>query len=332
MIKALVKPVIVAGASFALWLLIYAIFPIRLGAGPVEFSVKQGSSLRSAVAQMQAAGVLGTPRQFEVFARLLGEASRVQAGNYEVTGTLTHLALLRKITSSEHGQDKITFVEGATFAQMRAALDAHPAIKHSTAGMNNGAILNALAVQYPSGEGLFFPDTYFFSTGTSDLAILRRAHRMMLTQLDALWDARAANLPFSQPYDALIVASIIEKESSRPNELPLIAAVFVNRLKLGMPLQTDPTVIYGLGERFDGNLRKKDLLTDGPYNTYLRPGLPPTPIAMPGYAALEAALNPAPSKVLYFVARGDGTSHFSASLAEHERAVTKYQKQGNARQ
>ena len=332
MFKALLKLVVFAGASCGLWVLIYAIFPISFGPEPVEFSVKQGSSLRSAAAQMQAARILGTPRQFELLARLLGEASRVQAGNYEVTGTLTHLALLRKITSSEHGQDKITFVEGATFAQMRAVLDAHPAVKHSTAGMNNGAVLGALAIQYPSGEGLFFPDTYYFSNGTSDIAILKRAYRMMAAQLAALWSARAPDLPFSQPYDALIVASIIEKESSRPNELPLIAAVFVNRLKLGMPLQTDPTVIYGLGERFDGNLRKRDLLSDGPYNTYLRPGLPPTPIAMPGYAALRAALNPAAGKVLYFVARGDGTSHFSTSLAEHERAVTKYQRQGSARQ
>jgi UPF0755 protein len=331
-LKVLVRLAVAAGVSFALWMLIYANFPARLGADPIQFSVKQGSSLRSAAAQMDTAGILGTPRQFELLARLLGEASRVQAGNYEVGGTLTHLALLRKITSGEHGQDKITFVEGATFVQIRAALGAHPAVKHNTDGMNDSAVLRALAIQYPSGEGLFFPDTYYFSNGTSDLAILKRAHRMMLAQLEMLWEKRAPELPLAEPYQALILASIIEKESGQPNELPLIAAVFVNRLKLGMLLQTDPTVIYGLGERFDGNLRKRDLLADGPYNTYVRPGLPPTPIAMPGYAALEAALTPAQSKALYFVARGDGTSHFSTSLAEHGRAVTKYQKQGSRRQ
>ena len=211
---------------------------------------------------------------------------------------------------------------------MRAALDAHAAIRHDTQSFPESEIVKRLGVPHGSAEGLFFPDTYYFANGTSDVAILQRAYRAMQAQLDPLWNSRAGGLPLQNPYQALILASIIEKETGQPGERAMIAAVFVNRLKLGMRLQTDPTVIYGLGEQFDGDLRKRDLLADGLYNTYTREGLPPTPIAMPGADSLTAALNPAPSKALYFVARGDGTSHFSATLAEHERAVTKYQKRG----
>jgi UPF0755 protein len=211
---------------------------------------------------------------------------------------------------------------------MRGALNAHPALRHDTPALSDSEILARLNIFEPAAEGWFFPNTYHFSNGTSDLAILRRAHQLMRSHLQAQWDARKPELPLATPYEALILASIIEKETGINTERPLIASVFVNRLRLGMRLQTDPTVIYGLGETFDGNLRKRDLLADTPYNTYTRAGLPPTPIAMPGLDSLKAALNPADSDMLYFVSRGDGTSHFSRSHLEHDRAVTKYQRGG----
>ena len=314
-------------AAIGAWLLGYGYTDFAVST-PLQFSLKHASSLRSAGRQMQAAGVLRSPWQFELLARLSGAANRIQAGNYEITGAITPVALLRKITSGDRSLDRITFVEGWTLGQMRAALDTHAAIKHELQGAADAEIVQRLGIPHASAEGLFFPDTYFFTNGSSDTAVLRRAYRAMQTQIESLWNSRAGGLPLENPYQALIMASIIEKETGQPGERALIAAVFVNRLRLGMRLQTDPTVIYGLGAQFDGDLRKRDLLADGPYNSYTRAGLPPTPIAMPGADSLAAALNPAPGKALYFVARGDGTSHFSATLAEHERAVTKYQKRG----
>ncbi len=313
------------GAAFVVWLLSFGWSDLAVRT-PLQFSLKQGSSLRSVARQLQSAGVLDSPWQFEALARLNGDAARVQAGNFEITGKLTVFELLGMITSGVHGQDKITIIDGWTFSQVRAALDAHPAIKHDTRGAAGSDIATLLGIPHFSTEGWLFPDTYYFVNNTSDVELMRRAYRAMQLQLDALWVRRAPGLPLANPYAALILASIVEKETGQSAERPLIAAVFLNRINLGMRLQTDPTVIYGLGAQFDGNLRKRDLLADGPYNTYTRPGLPPTPIAMPGLGALSAALHPAASKALYFVARGDGTSHFSSSLAEHERAVTRFQR------
>ncbi len=313
--------------AFAVWLAGYGLSDLTFST-PLQFSLKQGSSLRSASRQMQAAGVFDSPWKFELLARIFGHAGRIQAGSYDIGGAITPFALLRKITSGDQSQYQITFIEGWTLAQMRVALDAHNAIKHDTHGVDDAEIASRLEIPYPLAEGWFFPDTYNFTNGSSDIAILRRAYRAMQSPLDALWDTRASGLPLENPYQALILASIIEKETGQQGERPMIAAVFANRLRLGMRLQTDPTVIYGIGARFDGNLRKQDLLTDGPYNTYTREGLPPTPIAIPGLDALTAALNPASDAALYFVARGDGTSYFSNTLAEHERAVTKYQRRG----
>jgi len=314
-------------AAFAAWLINYASSDMPL-ATSLQFSLKQGSSLRGATRQMHDAGVLATPRQFEFLARLYGHAGRVQAGNYEIRTPVSPLALLEMITSGARGQDQITLVEGWTFSQMRAAIDAHPAFNHDTRGVTEADLIARLEIPYQSAEGCFFPDTYYFPNGASDAALMQRAYRAMQIQLDALWKTRSGELPLAKPYEALILASIVEKETGQIADRRLIAAVFLNRLGIGMKLQTDPTVIYGLGPQFDGNLRKRDLLADGPYNSYTRAGLPPTPIALPGLASLTAALNPAPSKALYFVARGDGSSHFSNSLAEHERAVTKYQRHG----
>jgi len=313
--------------AFFAWLIGYGLIETTV-ATPLQFSLKEGSSLRSAARQMNEAGVLASPWQFEALGRLSKHATHVQAGNYEVRDAISPYKLLQMITSGVRGQDKLTVVEGWTFNQLREAMDAHPALKHDTRGVAETELIARLEITERSAEGWFLPDTYFFPNGASDFALLQRAHRAMRTQLDALWKSRAGGLPLATPYEALILASIVEKETGQPAERPLIAEVFANRLKIGMKLQTDPTVIYGLGEEFDGNLRKRDLIADGPYNTYVRTGLPPTPIALPGIAALTAALNPAPGKALYFVARGDGSSHFSNNLADHERAVTKYQRRG----
>ena len=313
--------------AFFAWLIGYGLLETTFVA-PLQFSLKEGSSLRSAARQMNEAGVLASPWQFEVLGRLSQHATHVQAGNYEVRDAISPYKLLQMITSGVRGQDKLTVVEGWTFNQLREAIDAHPALKHDTRDVAETELIARLELTERSAEGWFLPDTYFFPNGASDLALLQRAHEAMRTQLDVLWKSRAGGLPLATPYEALILASIVEKETGQPAERPLIAEVFANRLKIGMRLQTDPTVIYGLGAEFDGNLRKRDLLADGPYNTYVRTGLPPTPIALPGIAALTAALNPAPGKALYFVARGDGSSHFSNNLADHERAVTKYQRRG----
>ena len=222
----------------------------------------------------------------------------------------------------------VRFIDGWTFKQMRAALDAHEAIKHDTQGMSNEALARKLGIPDALPEGWFFPETYHFSRGATDLSILRRAHKLMQTHLNAQWAKRAGDLPLATPYEALILASIVEKETGKAADRAVVASVFVNRLRINMRLQTDPTVIYGMGEAFDGNLRRRDLQADTPWNTYTRGGLPPTPIAMPGLASLQAALNPAASKMLYFVARGDGSSQFSRTLDEHNNAVNRYQRSG----
>ena len=306
----------------------YATSNLDIATMPLQFSLKPGVGLRNSAQQMERAGVLKHPERFVVMARLLGEAGNIKPGIYEIDRPLTPYELLRKITEGDLTQHAIVFVEGWTFKQMRKALDEHPHIRHDSRGMEDAEILRRLKAGQAAPEGLFFPDTYHFNNGSSDLHVLRRAYRLMRSHLDAQWARRTPGLPLATPYEALILASIVEKETGRPVDRPLVAAVFVNRLRKGMPLQADPTVIYGMGEGFDGNIRKRDLTTDTPYNTYTRTGLPPTPIAMPGLASLVATLNPPASDVIYFVSKGDGTSHFSRTLGEHERAVTKYQRSG----
>jgi UPF0755 protein len=316
----------VLGAAAALYY--YAYDELALPQSPVTFELRAGSSLRTVATQLSAAGIIGRPEPFEVLARLLGESARLKAGNYEFSGPLTPLGLLQRMTRGDVTLIAVTFVEGWTFSQMRRALQDNPKIRAELSGLPESEILKRLGIDAPSAEGWFFPDTYHFSEGTSDASILRRAHQLMRSHLEQEWARRAPNLPLQSPTEALILASIVEKETGRAEERGLVAAVFINRLRIGMRLQTDPSVIYGMGEAFDGNIRKRDLLVDTPYNTYTRAGLPPTPIAMPGLDALRATLNPAPSDALYFVARGDGTSKFSRTLAEHERAVTQYQRRG----
>jgi len=269
--------------------------------------------------------------KFNLLARITGHDRTIKAGSYEVSAGVTPWEILRKITLGDFTQSEIMFIEGWTFRQVRAALDAHPDLRHDTAVLAAEQIMERVGEPGSEPEGRFFPDTYLFAKGVSDLAVLTRAYRAMRKQLQSAWEKRASELPFSSAYEALTLASIVEKETGQDGERTLIAGVLVNRLKLGMRLQADPTVIYGVGERFDGNLRNKDLLHDTPYNTYTRAGLPPHPIAMPGAASLLAAVNPAKTQALYFVARGDGTHQFSRSLEEHNRAVARFQKNRNER-
>lgn len=311
-------------AGYAAW---YVSTAVRIQAVPVGFEIPAGSGLRAAIRQMERAGVEPGRLRFELLARAAGRAGAIKAGNYEISSGITPLELLDQITRGLVTQAEITFIEGWTFLQLRAALDQSPDLRHDSRGMSDAALLERIGASESHPEGLFFPDTYLFARHSSDLAVLRRAYRAMQRHLVEEWRQRAADLPYKTPYDALILASIVEKETGRGADRGEIAGVLVNRLRIGMALQTDPAVIYGLGERFDGNLKRVHLTTDGPYNTYTRRGLPPTPISLPGLAALRATLQPARTKALYFVSRGDGTTQFSRSLEEHNRAVSKHQLQ-----
>ena len=279
--------------------------------------------------ELAALGVLKLPGAavlFEILGRVRGDATKIKAGNYEFESPTTPLKLLKKMTSGDATQTAVRFIDGWTFKQVRQALDTHEALKHDTQDMSNPGIARALGIADAQPEGWIFPETFHFSRGTSDLAVLTRAHRLMLKHLNAQWNKRAVDLPLATPYEALILASIVEKETSKATDRALVSSVFINRLRIKMRLQTDPTVIYGMGDEFDGNLRRRNVQTDTPWNTYTRSGLPPTPIAMPGLASIQAAVNPETSKMLYFVARGDGSSQFSSTLDEHNAAVNKYRR------
>lgn len=296
------------------------------GAKPAEFTIKPGSGVRSAMRQVRDGGVPAEPLLMELLARVSGRAGAIKAGSYRMKPESSPLMLLNQLVKGETIKESLTIIEGWTFAQMRSEIARQKWLKQDTSDLSEMSLLEKINAGYDRAEGLFYPDTYVFSRGTSDLEIYQLSHARMLKKLEQAWASREDNLPYRTPYEALIMASIIEKETGRAAERKRIAAVFVNRLKSGMLLQTDPTVIYGMGTSFDGNIRKQDLQTDSPYNTYKRTGLPPTPIALPGNAALEAALNPAATNDLYFVSRGDGSSEFSENLSDHNKAVNKYQR------
>lgn len=300
--------------------------PATMASSPVDLSVDPGMSARAVATAVNAAGADLHPGLLYAWFRLSGESRNIKAGSYELEQGLTPRALLQTLTQGNTKLASITFIEGWTFAQMRQALAKTPSLKPDSAELSTEALMAQLGRSGEHPEGRFFPDTYSYAKGSSDLALLRRSLRAMDKKLSAAWEQRSANSPLQNPGQVLILASIVEKETGRAAERPMISSVFINRLRRGMLLQTDPTVIYGMGERFDGNLRKADLLADTPWNTYTRAGLPPTPIAMPGSASLMAAVRPAESGALYFVARGDGSSAFSATLEEHNRAVNKYQR------
>ena len=314
-----------AAMCIGAWLAYFAFKPIDIPPNARTFNVDPGRSLRSVAEQFARTGLISDHWSFLAFARLMGAAGEIKAGRYDVGEHIAPYRLLEKIVRGEFAQAELRFAEGWTFAQLRSTLDAHPGLKHDSTSLSNAQILERLGIDKTSPEGLFFPDTYYFAVASSDLALLKQAYSKMQSKLQALWEKRAQGLPLNNAYEALIFASIVEKETGRNDERELVAAVFTNRLKRGMRLQTDPTVIYGLGPSFDGNLRRRDLQTDNIYNTYTRFGLPPTPIAMPGEASIRATLNPAQSPALYFVGRGDGSHQFSSNLVDHNRAVNKFQ-------
>ena len=326
----LIKWMFGLGLSLALglgaWAAYWVLTPMSLQSPTVDLSIEPQTSVKDMAQVVVDAGVETQPWMVYAFFRASGQSRKLRAGSYELSQGNTPLDLLRKLTRGEESLRAVTLIDGWTFAQFRAALNKAEGLKHDTQGLSDAQIMAKLGIEGVAAEGRFFPDTYTYGKGSSDLRVLSRAAHALDKQLAAAWAQRLPNIQVKTPEEALILASIVEKETGRESDRTTISRVFHNRLAIGMPLQTDPTVIYGLGESFDGNLRRADLHTDHPWNTYTRKGLPPTPIAMPGRNALKAAVQPAPSDALYFVARGDGTSHFSATLDEHNAAVNRYQR------
>ena len=316
---------VLAAICLALWLGYYAKTPLNIPSTSQAINIEANSGLSSIATQLADQGVIKNKWTFVLLARILDKESSLQAGEYSLNSNITPYELLLSLNKGRATQGKITFIEGKTFKQMRAKLQANDAIKTTIKAMSHAEVMALIIPDAKHPEGLFFPDTYYFDRGTKDTVLLKRAYKTMTAKLETAWKAREAGLPYKSSYQALIMASIIEKETGKASERPTIAGVFVNRLRIGMRLQTDPTVIYGMGDKFDGNIRRKDLRKDTIYNTYTRYGLPPTPIAMPSLAAIEAALHPAKTKALYFVGKGDGSHAFSNSLVAHNRAVAKYQ-------
>lgn len=307
--------------------------PISATASTVNFELPRGSSMSALAHKLAQRDVIKHPRVWAFFASYSGQAQRVKAGEYALDTRFTPKQWLAKLVAGDVVKYRVTVVEGSTLAEMLEVLAAHPQLERTLPKLTVDNLAERLDLperQHP--EGQFFPDTYVFRKGTTDLAILKQAHRRLAAVLQQEWEKRALDVPYKHSYEALTMASIVEKESGRGDERQRIAGVFVRRLQKGMRLQTDPTVIYGLGAAYDGNLRRRDLRSDTPYNTYTRNGLPPTPIALPGRAAIHAALHPAEGDALYFVARGDGSHYFSSSLAEHLQAVQDFQVKNRVKQ
>jgi UPF0755 protein len=293
------------------------------------FEVEKGTSLRTIAQRLNARGILDQPEVWIVWGRVTGQSVAIKAGEYQLTEGLTPRSLLKLLSSGQVILHAVTFIEGSRFSDVQKLLAAHVAVVHKAASLSAEDIMQALGAPGVHPEGQFFPDTYRFPRGTSDLDLLAMARRRMIQELGAAWNSRAKDLPLATEYEALILASVVEKETALESERPMIAGVFVERLKRGMRLQTDPTVIYGIGETYDGNIRRADLLRDTPYNTYTRSGLPPTPIALPGIESLRAAVQPQMTGAIFFVAtgKGDGSHYFSKTLPEHDAAVKRYLQQ-----
>ena len=305
--------------------------PLALASPAVELSIEAGTPPREVAAAWVRAGVMTQPAWLYHWFRFSGQARKIRAGSYALEPGISPRSLLAKMVQGDEAFERVRLIEGWTFRQFRAALAQAPHLKPTSAGLDEAALMAAIGQAGLAAEGRFFPDTYVYSRNVSDLTVLRRAAQAQQRRLQAVWAERAPQLPLVSPEQALVLASIIEKETGQAADRGKIAGVFLNRLRIGMPLQTDPSVIYGLGEAFDGNLRRRDLLADTPFNTYTRGGLPPTPIAMPGLASLRAAVQPDATSALYFVARGDGSSVFSDDLAAHNRAVNQYQRKRAAK-
>lgn len=300
--------------------------PLKLkpGSAVADLEIDFGTTANTVAEIVVSSGADVSVPLLQAWFRVSGQARLIKAGSYEIVPGTTPRKLLSMLARGEETLKSITLVEGWTFLQVQSMLQKAEHLTQDTFALSPEIIMEKLGKPGVHPEGRFFPDTYTYSKGTSDLAVLKRAARAMDRRLETAWSMRSADTPLMSADQALVLASIVEKETGKPSDRGQIGGVFSNRLRLGMPLQTDPTVIYGLGARFDGNLRKRDLQLDTPYNTYMRNGLPPTPIAMPGKAALLAAVQPAPTKALYFVSRGDGSSEFSDNLDGHNRAVNKY--------
>lgn len=311
----------VGAAQLAWWLLT----PLNLSAPTIDLSIEPSTPVRQIARDIVASGVDIPDYGLYLIFRLSGQSKSIKAGSYELTASDTGWDLLQKLVRGQENLRALTLVEGFNMRQFRALLAKAEGLKHETAQMSDEQIMQMLGRPELSAEGRFYPDTYTYGKSSSDKNILKRAFNAMQKQLKSAWAKRAPNSVLKSEDEALILASIVEKETGLASDRPMIASVFNNRLQIGMMLQTDPTVIYGLGEQFDGNLHKTDLLKEHPWNTYVHVGLPPTPIAMPGKAALLAAVSPAKSNALYFVAKGDGSSAFSATLEEHNAAVHKFQ-------
>jgi UPF0755 protein len=325
LLKMLLLISLVATIGLGAWLYHYAKTPLNLSPEAQEITIAPKSGLKNIANQLVEQKVLDSAWPFVLLARLTNKESSLQAGNYAVNKNVTPYQLLLSLNHGKATQGSITFIEGKTFKIMREKLAKNGAVKSTIQDLSDAEVMRLVGNNEPHAEGLFFPDTFYFDRGTADIVILKRSYEGMQCKLAAAWANRATGLPYKDSYQALIMASIVEKETGKASERPMIAGVFLNRLRIGMRLQTDPTVIYGMGENYDGNIRKKDLERDTPYNTYTRAGLPPTPIAMPGLASIEAALHPEQTKALYFVGKGDGSHAFANNLVEHNNNVVKYQ-------
>jgi UPF0755 protein len=314
-----------SGLALALWIVIYMIRPLPMAAETIGMQIPAGASVRGIADQLVTAGVLSEPYSFLLVVKLTGSGSRLQAGDYALNAPLQVLGLIDLLKHGTFDQFKLQLTEGKTFADLRQKLAQMPGIRHETLNLSDIELMQLVSGEAVAPEGWFFPDTYFIDSQSSDVDMYKRAYQKMQKYLAAAWETRQSGLPYKTPYEALVMASIVEKETGVEVERPQIAGVFVNRLRLGMRLQTDPTVIYGMGSRYHGNITRRDLLTDTPYNTYTRSGLPPTPIALPGLASIQAALHPANTRALYFVANGQGRHVFTSTLEEHNKAVRAYQ-------
>lgn len=324
----LITLVVVLYSIIFLWQVVPSIPNSKEGAYKVKIAPQSG--INSISGQLSEQGISSNAIFFQIAARSLFVGGKLKPGTYLLAPRASLGNILLQIARGDRVRESLAIIPGMTIWQLRGLIDNHPALIHQTMGMSSQALLEALNLSYPGAEGLFYPDTYIFDPDDTDISIYKRASQAMQKQLNSVWAQKSSDSPLKTPYELLILASIIEKETGRSSDRSLVSAVFVNRLKLKMPLQTDPTVIYGIGPRFDGNLRKTDLRKDTPYNTYMRKDLPPTPIAMPSKESLLAAIQPAKSDVVYFVARGDGSSHFSKTLKEHENAVDQFQRKRSA--
>jgi UPF0755 protein len=308
-----------------IWVVHFLITPLHINKTDLALEIESGSSLKTIAFQLVDEKILNEPWRFIILAKLLGQSRKLRPGNYNLNPNINPYQLLKSFIEGRATEGSITFIEGQDLHSMLETIKANDSIKKTMRPYDTKVIAIAIGIPYESAEGQFFPDTYYFSRNTHDIEILKRAYKAMQKKLNYEWAHRAKEVPYKNSYEALIMASIIEKETGISIEANLISGVFINRLNINMKLQSDPTVIYGLGKKFTGDITKKDLITDTPYNTYTREGLPPGPITMPSLISIRAALHPTKTDALYFVGKGDGTHYFSVNLNEHNNAVRKYQ-------